>query len=92
MSLFSKLFGGGGSSSAPSAKATEYNGFSITPAPEKTSGGYRISARVEKEIGGETKTHHLIRADEISSLEEAEAASIAKAKVAIDQMGDGIFG
>ena len=92
MSLFSKLFGGGGdTSSSPEADTVTYNGFQITPTPMKAGNQWRISARVEKEIGGEMKTHTLIRADELGDREAAEEASVAKAKTAIDQLGDGLF-
>ena len=43
------------------------------------------------EIGGELKTHHLIRADVARGYDEACALSVMKAKQMIDQMGDGIF-
>lgn len=88
MSLFSKLLGGG---SGPDAETITYEGFRITPTPVKSGNQWRISARVEKDIGEQTKTHNLIRADELGDREAAEEASLAKAKTAIDQLGDGIF-
>ena len=89
MSLFSKLFGGG----APKdAEPETYEGFRIFPEPMKEAGGYRLAARIEKEIGGETRSHRMIRADVYSGQDEARAASVAKAKQMIDQMGDGLFG
>ena len=62
MSIFRKLFGGGGGSSAPEAEPEEYNGFAITPEPIKEGHTFRIAARIEKEVNGEVKTHRLIRA------------------------------
>ena len=89
MSIFSKLFGGGGK---PAKEPEIYKDFRIFPEPQSASGGYRLAARIEKEIAGETKTHHLLRADQIQSLEEAEAFSIRKAKQLIDEQGERIFG
>lgn len=89
MSFLSKLFGGG--ASAPEIKAEEYEGFRITPQPAKEGSKYRIGALVEKEIGGELKTHTLIRADTLDDLQGANEASIGKAKQLIDQMGDQLF-
>ncbi|SMH52834.1 HlyU family transcriptional regulator [Maritimibacter sp. HL-12] len=89
MSLLSKLFGGG---SAPEPEPETHEGFRIYPEPGKESGGYRLAARIEKEIGGETRTHHLIRADVFSDRDEAAAAALRKAKQLIDQMGEGLFG
>jgi hypothetical protein len=91
MSLFSKLFGGGGSSSTPEPEAIDYNGYAVTPSPIREGNRYRVSARIEKEIGGETKTHTLIRADTIDDLETAVEASLGKAKMLIDQQGDRLF-
>ena len=88
MPLFSKLFG----SSTPKDAAPEtHEGFRITPEPMKEAGGYRLAARIEKEIGGETRSHRMIRADVYSAEDEARAASVSKAKQMIDQMGDGLF-
>ncbi len=90
-SIFSRLFG---SSSPAAPKALEpilHKDCRIFAEPMKAEGGYRLAARIEKDIGGETKTHHLIRADIHSAQDEAIAASIAKAQQAIDQLGDRLF-
>ncbi len=84
MSLFSKLFGGGGT---PPAEPVEYKGFLIFPEPIKEDGQYRIAARIEK---GD-KVHQLIRADLIRDLDEANEASLGKARQMIDQLGDSLF-
>lgn len=88
MSLLSRLFG-----KAP-AKAPEpilHKDCRIFPEPQKAPGGFRVAARIEKDFGGETKVHQLVRADTNTSLEDAVAASLAKAKQAIDQLGDDLF-
>lgn len=90
MSLFSRLFGG--SSSAPEVKAEEYQGFAIYPEPIKEGPRWRVAARIEKEIAGETKTHHLIRADTIEDHTTAMEASVGKARQMIDEQGDRLFG
>lgn len=93
MSILSRLFGGG-----PQAKpepregvAEDYKGFRITAAPQEAEGGYRVGARIEKEVGGEIKVHHLMRADTLRGRDEAEAFSVRKAKQVIDEQGDAIF-
>ncbi len=88
MSLFKKLFGG---SAPPEQKAEDYEGYQITAEPQRDNNGYRIAARIEKNVDGKIFVHRLIRADTINDLSEAETASIAKAKQMIDQQGDGIF-
>lgn len=87
MSLFSKLFGGGGGA-ASEPEAETYEGFRITPTPAPEGGRFRIGALIEKD----GQTHHLIRADMLETLEDANAASIRKAKQMIDEQGARLFG
>lgn len=89
MSLFSKIFGGGKKSDP---EPVEYKGFSILPDPITEGDKYRLSARIEKTINGDHKTHLLIRADLVDSRDEAEDISVAKAKQVIDEQGERIFG
>ena len=89
MSLLSKLFGG--KAKADKVEPEEYGEFLIFPEPVRAGGAFRIAARIEKEIDGEIKVHHLMRVDTLTSKEEAAAASVAKAKLFIDQMGEAIF-
>ncbi|WP_298430234.1 HlyU family transcriptional regulator [uncultured Jannaschia sp.] len=86
MSILSRLFGGG-SASPPATPTTEYQGFTITPQPTKTSDGFRIAALIEKD----GQQHELIRADTIRDWETAIDASLAKARQVIDEQGDRIF-
>lgn len=88
MSFLSKLFGGG---AKPEPTFEAYNGFRIFLEPVKDGGQYRIGARIEKDVDGETKTHKMIRADSFGGLEQAEEVSLLKAQQFIDQQGDRIF-
>ncbi|SLN73745.1 Transcriptional activator HlyU [Roseivivax jejudonensis] len=89
MSILSRLFGGGGGGAkTPAAETVEYNGYFITPEPIPEDGGFRLAAKVENAAG---QVHHLVRADLIRDRQEAETAALAKARQAIDQMGDGLF-
>lgn len=90
MSLLSRLFGGGGPPKPRHASET-YKDFTITPDPAREGQTFRIGARIAKDIGGETKTHTLIRADTLNDEETAVAASLNKAKQLIDEQGDRLF-
>ncbi|WP_298842629.1 HlyU family transcriptional regulator [uncultured Roseobacter sp.] len=90
MSFFKNLFGGGGNRS-PEVEPVTHKGFRITPTPIAEGNTFRISATVEKEIEGETRSHTLIRADTLQGREAAEEASVSKAKQVIDEQGDRIF-
>lgn len=91
MSLFSRLFGGGSKPSAPNHPTEAYNGYTIQAAPVNNGGQWRVGAIVEKEIDGDLKSHHLIRADTVTDAETAASLSVTKAKQVIDAMGDSIF-
>jgi len=90
MSLLSRLFGSK-SAEAPKETSVEYQGFRISPDPMKEAQGYRLCAVIEKEVGGELKSHRLIRADTIADIDQCREASIGKAKQMIDQMGERLF-
>ena len=89
MSLLSKLFGG--AKSDPEPETVEHEGFTITPMPIDQGSNYRLSARVEKEIDGELKSHTLIRADTFQDADAATDASIRKARQVINEQGDRMF-
>jgi hypothetical protein len=89
MNLFSRLFG----KSAPAAlpEAVLHKDCRIFPQPIKDGAGFRIAARIEKDVDGAVRVHQLIRADTRAGLDDANEASIAKARQAIDQLGDALF-
>ncbi|PJN95355.1 hypothetical protein CNY89_08975 [Amaricoccus sp. HAR-UPW-R2A-40] len=91
MSLLSRLFGGSSAPAAPEAEPVVHDGFRIFPEPMKEAGGYRIAARIEKEIDGVVKSHRMIRADTCGSADEAREVTTNKAKSLIDQQGEAIF-
>jgi hypothetical protein len=89
MSLFKRLFGGGGGPAAkPEPEPEVHKDFRIFPAPVKAAGGYRVAARIEKEVDGTLRTHQLIRADICESEDEARAQATRKARMLIDQQGE----
>lgn len=92
MSILSRLFGGkGGDTAKTSVEPIVHEGYRIFAEPVKEASGWRLNARIEKEIGGETKVHHLIRADTFDSKETAIEVTLTKAQQVIDQMGEQIF-
>ncbi len=94
MSLLSRLFGSGSGSekgAAPEHEPVEYEGFAIHPEPIREGSQWRIAARIERDVDGEVKTHHLVRADVMADGDAAAAESIRKAKRLIDERGEGVF-
>jgi hypothetical protein len=91
MSFWKRLFGKSAATPPAQAEPVLHNDFRIFPEPIKEASGYRIAARVERTLDGGIKTHQLIRADTRASHDEAVEASVAKAKQAIDQLGNNLF-
>lgn len=93
MSFFRKLFGGGGAPSAEAgpAASAEHRGFSISATPYQEGGQWQLCGVVEKETGGETKSHRFIRADRFPGKEEAASAALAKGRQLIDERGEALF-
>ncbi len=83
---------GSGASEKPRADASvEYNGYTITPAPEKEPGGWRLVGTISKGTGRDRKVHQLVRADTSPDREAIVAMTIAKAKRIIEEQGDRLF-
>ncbi|WP_346891301.1 HlyU family transcriptional regulator [uncultured Roseibium sp.] len=89
--FFSNLFGGGERAQSEDHQPVFYNDFEIVPEPQLTNGQWQVSGRIEKEIDGHRKVHMFIRADMLPGEDEAVSQTVRKAKVMIDQQGDGIF-
>ncbi|MDI3336303.1 HlyU family transcriptional regulator [Defluviimonas aestuarii] len=90
MSWLSRLFAGS-SGDKPEAEPVLHEGFRIFVDPIKESAGFRVAARIEKEIGGEVRVHRMVRADTVSTAEAAAEMTLRKAKSLIDQQGESIF-
>lgn len=95
MSFFKKLFGGGGSESAPAKPAgeAEHKGFTILATPFKAEGGqYQTCGVISKEIDGAVKEYKFIRADRFASLEDVVSITLNKGRQIIDEQGERLFG
>jgi len=92
MSFWKSLFGGGssGAEAAP-PPGEEYKGFTIRATPMQVGGEFQLSGQIEKEIGGELKVHRFVRADRLSSRQDAVSFAIAKGRLIIDEQGDAMF-
>lgn len=96
MSFLKSLFGGGKSAEGGAGKekiAAEdsYKDFLIKATPMSAGGEHQICGVIEKDVGGERKSYRFVRADRISSLDEAASLTLAKGRQIIDEQGEGIF-
>lgn len=87
------LFGGGSSEDKEPVmpEPTEHDGHLIYPMPKNEGGQWLTAGLITREIDGETKEHHFIRADKHSSQDEAASFSITKARQIIDQQKSYLF-
>jgi len=96
-SIFSRLMGKlSGAAQADSAGGQrgarqEYNGFVIQAAPLREGSQWLTAGFISKKIGDEQKEHQFIRADTHGSREDAEAFSLTKARLIIDEQGEKLF-
>ena len=92
LKFLKNLLGGANSeTSSQSFETVEYKGCRITPTPKQGNNGWSTEAIIEKEIDGETHTHHFIRADSSHGKDDALDLIMNKCKTTIDQLGDRIF-
>ena len=92
MSFWKNLFGGGEAKEAAPAPGEEYKGFTIRATPMSVGSEYQLAGRIEKDVDGELKVHDFVRADRLSSRDEAASFALAKARQIIDEQGNGLFG
>ena len=57
----------------------------------KSGAQWRTEGFIAKELDGDVKEHHFIRADTHSSREDADACAVNKAKRIIDESGERVF-
>ncbi len=92
MSFWKNLFGGGGEEKPAAAPAgEEYKGYTIRATPMSVGSEYQLSGRIEKEVDGELKTYDFVRADRMSSRDDAVALAVAKGRQIIDEQGVSLF-
>lgn len=91
-----RLLGGGegGDGDDPSARApdAEYKGVEIRAAPIKEADGqWRLAGTLTKTVDGAMVTRRFLRADLLASKDMAVSSALDKARMIIDQNGDGLW-
>ncbi len=98
MSFLKKLFGGGeGGSDEMSAGggkvlgSQEHKGFTIRAIEMRAGSEYQLCGEIEMEVDGEVKVHKFIRADRLSSADQAASLALAKGVQIVDEQGQRLF-
>lgn len=91
-----RLFGGGdgGDGGDPAARAPdeEYKGVEIRAAPVKEADGqWRLAGTLTRTLDGAPVTRRFLRADLLASRDVAVSSTLAKARMIIDENGEGLW-
>lgn len=93
MSFWKSLFGGGGGAPAEPVPSPgeEYKGFIVRATPMAVGSEYQLAGTIEKTVGGELRSYKFVRADRMSSRDEAVSFALAKGRQIVDEQGEGMF-
>lgn len=95
MSFLKSLFGGGNGGDAGGEGAVlaeeSYKGYTIKATEMRAGSEYQLSGVIEKGEGDAMRSHRFIRADRLSSKDQAGEMALVKARQIIDEQGDRIF-
>lgn len=95
MAGFLKRIFGGGADNENAPKATEpddvYKGVEVFAQPVKDEGQWRVAGLMRKSAGGETIERRFMRADLLPDEASAKTTALGKARLIIDQNGDGLW-
>ena len=89
--LIQKILGSGGPKGPKRGDGVSYKELMIYPQVQQEGGQWRVAGVIEKRAGETAQEHHFIRADLLSSHEEAEAFAIRKGRQIIDEQGNRLF-
>ena len=80
-----QLTRGADSEAASRDRAVKYEGCTIIPAPRKSASGWTTEGDIEREVDGEVRSEHFIRAEAHTDSEQAISHTITKAKRIVDE-------
>lgn len=87
-----RLLGGNPGPSEPEVAAREhYKGFDLSAAPIREGAAWRVAGSIVKDMEGVPKQHEFVRADTYPNRDDAIATSLQKARLLVDERGDGLF-
>ena len=66
-------------------RAVEYQDCTIIPTPRKSANGWTTEGDIERDVDGEVRSEHFIRAETHTDPEQAVSHTITKAKRIIDE-------
>lgn len=90
-----RLFGGsseGGEAAPPSGDPDEvYKDVEVFARPVKEGGQWRVAGLLRKQVDGEAVERKFMRADLLPDEETARSTALGKARLIVDQNGDGLW-
>lgn len=98
MSFFKKLFGGAQTGKSESGAGRvlgeeDYQGYLVRALEMKAGAEFQLCGEIELPGEGddESRVHKFIRADRLTSAEQAKSAALAKGRQIIDEQGKTLF-
>jgi len=88
-----RLFGSAANENEPQSDEPDevYNDVELFARPVKEGGQWRIAGMIRKQVDGTVVERKFVRADLLPDLDAARTATLGKAKLIVDQNGDGLW-
>ncbi|MCK5745995.1 MAG: transcriptional activator HlyU [Oricola sp.] len=88
-----RLFGSATNENTPQSDEPDevYNEVELFARPVKEGGQWRIAGEIRKRIDGTLVERKFMRADLLPDADTAKTATLGKAKLIVDQNGDGLW-
>ena len=88
-----RLFGAAANENTPQSSEPDesYKGVEVFARPDKEGSQWRVVGLLRKEVDGRTVERKFLRADLMADEATARTATVGKAKLIIDQNGDGLW-
>lgn len=91
--FFKRLFGSAANENEPQSDEPDevYNEVELFARPVKEGGQWRIAGMIRKRVDGTIVERKFVRADLLPDPDTAKTATLGKAKLIVDQNGDGLW-
>lgn len=88
-----RLFGSAANENEPQSDEPDevYKEVELFARPVKEGGQWRIAGMIRKRVDGTVVERKFVRADLLPDADAAKTATIGKAKLIVDQNGDGLW-
>ena len=92
--FFKRLFGSAANENEPQGNEPDevYKDVELFARPQKEGSQWRIAGMLRKQVDGQPVERNFVRADLMPDLETARSVTLGKARMIVDQNGNGLWG